>query len=49
MYPGITLQDMRPKVFVGKFEIVLYLGSTQKGQIIMQNLAFNIARFRVFM
>ena len=28
------------KVFTGKFEIVLYLGSTPKGQIFMQNLAF---------
>ena len=42
MYHGITLQGMRQKVFVGKFEIVLYLGSTKKGQIIMQNLAFRI-------
>ena len=42
MYPEITLHGMRQKIFAGKFEIVLYLGSTQKGQIIMQNLAFNI-------
>ena len=40
MYPVITLQDMRPKVFAGKFEIVLYLGPTQKGRIILQNLGF---------
>ena len=40
MYPGITLHGMRQKVFAGKFEIVLHLGSTQKGQIILQNLGF---------
>ena len=42
MYPEITRQGMRQKVFAGKFEIVLYLGSTQKGQIILQNLGFRI-------
>ena len=42
MYPGITLQDMRPKVFAGKFEIVLYLWPTQKRRIILQNLGFKI-------
>ena len=31
---------MSLKVLSGKFEIFLYLGSTQEGQIIMQNLAF---------
>ena len=41
MYPGITLHGMRQKVFAGKFEIVLHLGSTQKGQIILQNLGFS--------
>ena len=40
MYPGITLQGMRQKVFAVKFEIVLHLGSSPKGKIIMQNLAY---------
>ena len=42
---GITFQGMRQKVFEGKLKIVLYLGSTQKGQIIMQNLAFSLSSY----